>query len=163
MRAERPRSGQSKRLGIERLENRELMAGNVTAAVQGGFLVVTGDTADNGVTIDYIQATNSYQVIGTTPSGGTATTINGLDTSVPANAQIFTNVTKGLKVTLNAGNDNLVFGAATSSTFVVVGTSRGSPRAPRRSCATLRGLGRPAAQPPAASTIHARPPGCRQP
>lgn len=115
-------SRQTKRLAVERLENRELMAGNVTAAVQGGFLVVTGDTADNGVTIDYIQASNSYQVIGTTPSGGTATTINSLDTSVPANAQVFTGVTKGLKITLNAGNDNLVFGAATSSTFVVVGT-----------------------------------------
>lgn len=98
------------------------MAGNVTAAVQGGFLVITGDTADNGVTVDYIQATNSFQVIGTTPTGGTATTINGLDTTVPANAQIFTNVTKGLKINLGSGNDNLVFGAATSSTFVVVGT-----------------------------------------
>ena len=122
MRSERPRSGQSKRLGIERLEDRSLMAGNVTAAVQGGFLVITGDAADNGVTVDYIQATNSYQVIGTTPSGGTATTINGLDTTVPANAQIFTNVTKGLKINTGAGNDLLVFGAATSSTFVVVGT-----------------------------------------
>lgn len=122
MRAERLRSGQSKRLGIERLEERSLMAGNVTAAVQGGFLVITGDTADNGITVDYIQATKSYQVIGTTPTGGTATTINGLDTTVPANAQIFANVTKGLKINTGSGNDLLVFGAATSSTFVVVGT-----------------------------------------
>lgn len=124
MRRERSRSVLSKQLGVEKLEDRSLMAGNVTAAVQAGVLVITGDAADNGVTVDYIQATNTYQVIGTTPTGGTATTINGVDTSVPANAQNFTGVTKGVTINLNAGNDNLVFGSATSSTFVVVGDLR---------------------------------------
>lgn len=125
MRAERSRSlsssrPHSKRLSVERLEDRSLMAGNVTAAVTGGVLVITGDASDNGVTVDYIQANNSYQVIGTS-QGGTNTTINSLDTSVAGNEQIFANVTKGIKITLNAGNDNLVFGAAATSTFVVTG------------------------------------------
>lgn len=106
---------------MEKLEDRSLMAGNVTAAVQAGVLVINGDTADNGVTVNYIQATKTYQVIGTTPTGGTATTINGLDTSVPANIPTFTGVTKGITVNLNAGNDNLVFGSDNSSTFVVIG------------------------------------------
>lgn len=97
------------------------MAGNVTAAVQAGVLVITGDAADNGVNVEYIQATKTYQVIGVTPTGGTATTINGVDTSVPANAQNFTNVTKGVRISLNGGNDNLTFGAATTTSFVVVG------------------------------------------
>ncbi|WP_254510568.1 hypothetical protein [Anatilimnocola floriformis] len=121
MSKERSRSIQSKRLVVERLEDRSLMAGNVTAAVSGGVLVITGDTADNGITVDYIASNNTYQVTGTTPTGGTATTINSLDTSVPANAQIFSGVTKGVTVNAGAGNDNLVFGAATSTTFKVVG------------------------------------------
>ena len=112
---------QSKRLGVERLEERAVMAGNVTAAVTGGVLVITGDTADNGVLVDFNSATSAYTVTGVTPSGGTATTINSLDTSVPANAQVFTGVTKGIKINLNAGNDNLAFGAATTSTFNVIG------------------------------------------
>ncbi|QDU25196.1 hypothetical protein ETAA8_02590 [Anatilimnocola aggregata] len=109
------------RLAMEKLEDRSLMAGNVTAVVTNGVLVVTGDTADNGITIDYNQTTDAYSVIGTTPTGSTATTINGLDTSVPANAQIFNNVTKGIRVIANNGNDLLVFGAATSTSFVVDG------------------------------------------
>ncbi|WP_425616820.1 hypothetical protein NA78x_000480 [Anatilimnocola sp. NA78] len=108
------------RLSVEKLEDRSLMAGNVTAAVTGGVLNITGDTADNGITVDYTLATNSYTVTGTA-QGGSATTINGLDTSVPANVQTFTNVTKGIRVLANNGNDNLVFGAAASTNFTVAG------------------------------------------
>lgn len=120
MSKERSRSIQSKRLSVERLEDRSLMAGNVTAAVSAGVLVITGDASDNGVTVDFNPATSAYQVTGTT-QGGSATTINGVDASLPANAQIFTGVTKGIKILLNAGNDNLVFGAATSTVFNVIG------------------------------------------
>ncbi len=112
---------QQNRLSVEKLEDRSLMAGNVTAVVTGGLLVITGDTADNGVTIDYNQTTNAYSVIGTTPTGSTATTINSLDTSVVANAQIFTTVTKGIRIAMNAGNDNVAFGSVTSTSFVVDG------------------------------------------
>ncbi len=121
MRAARSRSVLQRQFSVEKLEDRSLMAGNVTAAVQAGVLVITGDASDNGVTVDYVQATNTYRVIGVTPSGGTATTINGLDTSVPANIPTFTGVTKGININLNAGNDTLSFGSDTSSTFVVVG------------------------------------------
>lgn len=111
----------SNQLQVERLEERSMMAGNVTAVVSGGYLLLTGDSSDNGITIDYNPTTKAYTVTGTS-QGGSNTTINSLDTSVPANAQVFTTVTKGLKVNTNAGADNVVFGAAASTEFSVVGT-----------------------------------------
>jgi hypothetical protein len=111
----------SNKLQVERLEERSMMAGNVTAVVSAGYLVLTGDASDNGITIDYNPTTKAYTVTGTS-QGGSNTTINSLDTSVPANAQVFTTVTKGLKVNTNAGADNVVFGAAASTEFSVVGT-----------------------------------------
>jgi hypothetical protein len=112
----RPDRRQS-RLRVEKLEDRSLMAGNVTAVVTNGTLVITGDTAANGITLDYIQATDTYQVIGTT-QGGSNTTVNSLDTSVAGNAQTFTNVS-AVRIDMGAGDDNLIFGAASSTTFAV--------------------------------------------
>jgi hypothetical protein len=93
------------------------MAGNVTAVVTNGTLVVTGDASGNGITLDFNQTNDTYQVIGTT-QGGSNTTVNGVDTSVAGNEQVFTNV-HSLNVVMNAGDDNLVFGSATSTSFSV--------------------------------------------
>lgn len=94
---------------VERLESRELLAGDVSVQVVGPMLVIWGDAADNGVTLTYDSATQKYQVSGH-DVGGSPTTINGLDTSQPANVQQFSGV-KQVYVGLNGGNDDFAVGS----------------------------------------------------
>jgi hypothetical protein len=97
------------RLAIERLESRELLAGDVEAYVQGQMLILWGDAAENGVTITYNSATKAYRIVGT-DAGGSPTTINDLDTSLPQNVVELTGV-KQVYVGLNGGNDVLQIGS----------------------------------------------------
>src|SRR5262245_25289427 len=78
-------------LTVERLERRELMAGNVTAQMNGQMLILQGDAADNGVVLTYNSTAHSYRVSGS-DAGGSPTTINSVDTSQPGNEQTFINV-----------------------------------------------------------------------
>jgi hypothetical protein len=108
---------QRKFLRVERLENRELMAGDVLAHLEGQMLVIWGDAADNGVTLAYSSATQSYLVSGR-DAGGSATTINGLDTSQPGNVVEFSGV-KQVYVGLNGGNDDFEVGSADAVDTVI--------------------------------------------
>jgi hypothetical protein len=96
-------------LAFEQLEQRELMAGNVTASVQGKMLLVLGDAAANGVTITYNAADKTYRVIGK-DAGGSPTTVNGLDTSQPANVVQLGGV-KNVAVYLGGGDDEFSVGS----------------------------------------------------
>ena len=60
-----------KKLRLEPLEVRTVMTGNVTAAVQGGVLVVKGDDDGNGIAITQTE-TGSFLV-----EGDETTTVNG--------------------------------------------------------------------------------------
>ena len=82
-------------LGLEKLQARELLAGDVTAAVTNGYLVVRGDDAANELTIERITG-NRVRVTGTN-----GTTINGL--SEPA----ILRVRKGYDIATGGGDDNL--------------------------------------------------------
>jgi hypothetical protein len=121
MRSDRSRkaSPASHRLSVEKLEDRSLMAGNVTANVQSGLLVITGDTADNAITLNWIQATNTFQVL-SAQANSANTTVNNVD-STAANPQAFTGVTKGIKIVMGAGNDTVTFGANDATAFSVAG------------------------------------------
>jgi len=93
----------TRRLGLESMESRQLMAGNIFASVSGGDLFLTGDSASNGVEIRQLAA-GQYQLIGTT-QGGAQTTIwlNG----VAANSHVVNGVTDDFEISLNGGNDYL--------------------------------------------------------
>jgi hypothetical protein len=104
-------------LKVERLENRELMAGDVLARVEGPMLVIWGDDADNGVTLTYSSATQSYRVSGR-DAGGSPTTINGLDTSQPGNIVEFSGVQQ-VYVGLNGGHDDFEVGSAAAVDTVI--------------------------------------------
>src|SRR5262245_43598107 len=81
-------------LAVERLEERRLLAGNVTASVVNGNLVVSGDSASNDVVI--AQTPSGIVVLGqpgTTINGGASFTAVG--------------VTGDVRVTLGGGNDTL--------------------------------------------------------
>ena len=85
----------NRRLGVERLQARELLAGDVTAAVTNGFLVIRGDDAANELTIERISG-DRVKV-----TGATGTTINGL--TQPAVLR----VRKGYDIATGGGDDKL--------------------------------------------------------
>lgn len=114
---------QPRRLAAETLENRALLAGNITAVVDGGVLRLTGDAASNGVRIR--QSGDNLEVVGTLLAG-TATTING-DASFTASG-----VTNGLIATMGNGNDSIRLandsGPLTIAGTLVVSTGNGNDR-----------------------------------
>lgn len=110
-----------RRLAAETLENRALLAGNVTASLDGGVLRLTGDAAGNGVIIR--QSGDNLEVVGTL-AGGAATTVNG-SASFSASG-----VTNGLNARLEDGNDVLRFanesGPVTIAGTIFVSTGNGN-------------------------------------
>src|SRR3954471_17120751 len=89
----------ARRLFLEYLESRQVLAGNVLASVVHGQLNITGDAADNGVTLR-TAAGGGLEVVGTS-AGGAATTING-QANFTTTAAI-----RGTNIDLRAGNDTL--------------------------------------------------------
>jgi Ca2+-binding RTX toxin-like protein len=87
-----------RKFAVESLESRTVLAGNVTAVLQKGNLIVTGDAANNGITITQLE-NGSFEV-----AGDGTTAINGQSLGTPA---VFTGVTKNVKVDMKAGNDNV--------------------------------------------------------
>src|ERR1700759_4770088 len=80
---------------FETLENRSMLAGNVTASVAAGNLTITGDNSANIITVTEL-ANNQWQII------GAATKVNGKTqiTTAPATGTVTIN--------MNGGNDVLV-------------------------------------------------------
>src|SRR5262245_25249964 len=119
---------------VEPLEKREMMAGDVATFIQGQMLIVWGDAADNGVTLTYNSANQSYRVSGH-DAGGSPTTINGLadaeftgiqqvyfglnggndDLEVGSPAAVDTVIQKWLSIEMGDGDDSLILGAAGNS------------------------------------------------
>ena len=116
-------------LGLERLERRLLLSGNVTVEVVDGNLVITGDDQDNSIDIDQAGLPEGqFRIL----RGDLDTTINGIPGPVTA-----FNVTKDVKIRMGDGNDevdivdvsvprHLVFdGAEGDNTFGVYDTDKG--------------------------------------
>ncbi|MEC9091242.1 MAG: hypothetical protein VX438_00955 [Planctomycetota bacterium] len=61
----------ARRLSIETLENKELLAGNVTAAVSGNSLDIFGDALDNEIRVEEVSSSNFLV------TGVNNTTVNG--------------------------------------------------------------------------------------
>lgn len=111
---------QRRRLAAETLENRALLAGDITASVEDGVLTITGDAEANGVLIR--QSGSDLEVVGV-DAGGSATTING-DASFLA-----TGVTDGAIVFLKGGDDTVQLGdggVVSIDETVVIGTGAGN-------------------------------------
>ncbi|MEM8679117.1 MAG: hypothetical protein AAGF97_07185 [Planctomycetota bacterium] len=87
---------------IEPLEDRKMLAGNVTAVMRGGDLIIRGDRFSNN--IDIVPTQNGVRVIGFADPNGAATTVNGLafaDFSGPSQ------IADDVKITLGAGRDRV--------------------------------------------------------
>jgi len=88
---------QSRSARFESLEQRTMMAGDVSVSLTNGSLLISGDVAANGLEIAGLAA-GEIRVTGL-DAGGTATTINGVAT------QTFTGVTGSVVINLGDGND----------------------------------------------------------
>src|SRR5882672_7896693 len=95
-------------LGLEQLERREVLAGNVAAVVRGGDLVVTGDNLGNDITI--------------TRSGASGITITGNGTTVNGQAAVtLSNFRRNVNVDLNGGDDSVMFQSTFDNLFTILG------------------------------------------
>src|SRR3954469_10539995 len=90
-----------RRLNLEGLESRALLAGDVTVAVLNGNLSIVGDSAANDITIQEGATANSIVVTGIGTTGGN-TTING-----GTNIGTFTGLTRNIPVRMNGGDDTV--------------------------------------------------------
>jgi hypothetical protein len=105
------RENRQRKLRLEFLESRAMLAGNVSVSVSGGNLVIRGDNADNGVLIQQIDA-DSYAVTGI--SVGTETTITDGGANVSGGGAngtaIADGVTGDVNIDLRGGDDILGVG-----------------------------------------------------
>src|SRR3990172_7867115 len=84
---------------VEPLEPRQLLAGNITAQVVSGNLVITGDALGNDIKIDQSGLLpDQFRV----SSGASATAINGLGAPV-----VFSGILGGLLIDLQDGADTV--------------------------------------------------------
>ncbi len=85
-----------RKLRFESLENRQMMAGDVTAAVAGGVLTITGDTAANDISLLPTGIANTFLV-----RGNNGTTVN------MAAGFLAVGVTSDVTIDLDDGDDIL--------------------------------------------------------
>lgn len=104
-------------LFVEGLEQRAMLAGNVTASVSGQTLFIRGNNLDNGIVITQTGAT-SYQVTGIPVSG--ATTVNGGAAFLAGNVRNF-------DIDLFGGNDVLGIGNNTAYLADLSNEATGGP------------------------------------
>jgi hypothetical protein len=91
------KTSKSRTLSFQPLEDRSLMAGNVTAAVQNHALVINGDNQGNAIEIQQV-GDGQFKIFAIDGS----TKINGQTT-----AQTFSGVTGDFKINLKGGSDTL--------------------------------------------------------
>lgn len=89
---------------VEPLEPRLLLSGNVVAYVAGGSLFVTGDDAGNDIGVQN-SGSGQFQV----SSGPSMTNVNG-----DASTKTFNDVTGGIWLTMNGGDDTVHLQAGTA-------------------------------------------------
>jgi hypothetical protein len=93
---------------LELLEDRRLLAGDVTAQIVRGDLVIRGDNADNGITITAGSVAGTIVVSGVS-AGGAATNVNGT-----ANGTVtLSGFTDDFKVKMKGGNDTVTINGVT--------------------------------------------------
>jgi len=109
----------SRNLGLESLEDRNLMAGDIIANVVNGSLVIRGDEASNGVAIRAGAEPGQYFIVGL-EAGGEATSVNGVD------AVLVSGVTRGIRAGLGQGDDVFRLSDANVRGAVSVSAGRGN-------------------------------------
>jgi hypothetical protein len=105
----------SRRLSLESLEGRQMMAGNVLVSVTGGDLVITGDTQSNFITIVPVMEQGEPVPGRFFIAPQNSTRINNQTTG-----QFVQGVTDDLIISMDSGNDRVILGNSTEfDNFVV--------------------------------------------
>ncbi len=86
-------------MSVETLEDKRLLAGDVTVSVVEGTLVVRGDDASNGVAVTSGDAPDAYIIVGLEAGDG-PTSINGIFDRVEVSG-----VHRGVRMALGEGSD----------------------------------------------------------
>ena len=95
----------ARRCSIERLEDRRLMAGDVSARIVNGNLVVRGDDAANSIIVAHAPTNaNEFYVQGVNDANGVATRVNGTANG----ATTFRGFNGRIDIQLKGGNDSIV-------------------------------------------------------
>src|SRR5215210_3728665 len=94
--------GKGRPCKFESLEKRNLLAGDVTASIHNGDLIIQGDDFANGITIT-AGATAGTLVITGRNAGGSATNVNGTANG-PVNLSGFMD---DLKISMKGGGDSV--------------------------------------------------------
>lgn len=108
---------------IERLEARQLMAGDVFVNVVEGNLIVEGDAQGNQVAITAGPEPGSYLIRGL---DGTNIVRPAAEVSTPANEVVVKGVTGGARIALGAGDDRLVLANASFRGGVAIRMGEGN-------------------------------------
>ena len=115
-------------LAVESLEDRQLLAGDVSVTVNGGNLLIRGDAEDNVIAITAGEDPGQFVIAGFDDSNGDPTSIEGVENG----ELVVDGVTGNLFVGLGGGDDslfltdaelprNVVVFAGTGNDFVLVG------------------------------------------
>jgi len=101
----------TRRLNVQQLEERRLMAGNVSVSVSSGNLLIDGDDFNNIVQVVQVvqngqPVAGSYRITGLTTAGNQATRINGGTAPITV-----AGVTGDVRIDLDNGNDGLQMGS----------------------------------------------------
>lgn len=104
----RSRQPSFRSFSFERLEDRRLLAGNVTAQIIKGDLVIRGDDFDNGIAITAGSVAGTIVVTGVS-AGGAATNVNGT-----ANGAVtLSGFSDDFKIKMKGGNDTVTITSLT--------------------------------------------------
>lgn len=131
-----------RRIGVESLEAKQLLAGDVSIDVVEGRLVVSGDDAANYLVIESGDSPGSYLVTGLPSADGEATTLNGGEDPVMVEG-----VEHGASIQLGDGDDVLRIHDAAFAGSVTIRTGGGDD------AVGIGELPRPADAPPPDSTV----------
>jgi hypothetical protein len=99
---------------FERLEQRCLLAGDITAAVIDGDLVITGDGGDNYLKITATANPGEFTLEAYDPVSGLDSTLNG----VHRGTETFSGVTDSIQSSWGAGYDTLIIGGGPNSIYI---------------------------------------------
>jgi hypothetical protein len=106
---------------IERLENRFTMAGNVTAALVGTDLVITGDTSANAISVVETVNDGEFTITGLNDGSGSPTSVNG----TPNGSATIAGVTGDIVVNLLDGADSVTVISANHSGNLTIDAGAG--------------------------------------
>jgi hypothetical protein len=112
-----------KRLGLETLESRRLLAGDVTAEVVDGNLLLRGDQLSNQIELRAAaDGTAAIEIVGLPGEDGDLTTING------ASSYVFDGVTGDISASMRGGDDVIYIHDLDLPGDLNVRTGRGNDR-----------------------------------